>query len=220
MTEYILTVVQRIDHCTVFVGTEYTPFTTSRVAIGKCDFLSSHETYTEELGSHINLYDLTDIQADRFRPIGEYLKRIDFEPLFAKAIVTDRFENTIFLPDQAATAAQQIALTYHTAAKIRFENVQKICLRKLRLLDMLTPNALLLIAAIVHKADKNSFEVEAMVREWLAEQMAKQFWKTVQSEYMTLSRVMREDVQLSKRVFEKLAENPAMGGEGLDEDDE
>jgi hypothetical protein len=211
---------QRIDHCTIFVGTEYTPFTASRVAIGKCEFLSSHETYTKELGSHINLYDLTDIQDDRFKPIGEYLKRADFEPRFAKAIVTDRFEETIFLPDQAAAAAQQIALTYHTAAKIQFENVQKLCYRKLALLELLTPNTLLVLAAIVQKTEKCDFETEGMVREWLAERMAKQFWKIVQSEYMTLSRVMREDVALSKRVFEKLSENPGMGGEGLDEDDE
>ena len=87
------------------------------------------------------------------------------------------------------------------------------------LLELLSPNSLLVVAAIVQKAKKCDFEIEGMVREWLAEQMSKQFWKMVQFEHMTLSRVMREDVALSKRVFEKLAENPGLGGERLDEDD-
>jgi hypothetical protein len=209
---------RRIDHCTIFVGAEYTPFTANRVAMGKCNLLTDWETYTDELGSHINLYEHVDIQRDRFEPIGQYLKGGDFAPRFAKAISTDRFEDPIFMPEQRDDAAQRIAMTYHTAAKIQFEDVQRLCLRKLQLLGSLSPNGMLLVARVVQTTEKYGALVEEVMLEWLAEQISAQFWKLVESAYMTLSRVMRDDQALSKSVFQKLAKDPAIGIAGLDDE--
>lgn len=204
--------------CTIFVGTEYTPFTVSRAAMGKCDYLVDREAFQEAFGSHINLYEDNDIEKDGFKPIGDYLRGGDFAPRFAKTITTDRFEEAIFMPDQMDEAAQSIVRVYHTAAKIRFENVQKHCLRKLQLLDSLNPSCLLLVAKIVHLTSSYGAEVEEAIFEWLADQISRRFWKMVQMTHMQMSRVLREDVELSARIFEKLASDPTWGGEGIDDE--
>ena len=186
--------------------------------MGKCNLLTDLETYTEELGSHILLYEHLDIQKDRFEPIAQYLRQNDFHPRFAKAITTDRFEVPIFMPEQRDEAAQYIAMIYNTAAKIQFEDVQKVCLRKLRLLDSLSTKSVLLVARVVHMTEKYGAEVEELMLEWLADQVAGRFLKLVESASMTLSRVLKEDVGLSKRVYEKLAQNPEIGAGDLDDD--
>ena len=137
--------------------------------MGKCDTLSDWEVFTDELGSHINLYEYTDIEKERFEPIAEYLRRGDFSPRFeSKTIATDIFEDRIFLPEQRDEAARRIVLTYHTAAILRFENVQSLCLRKLRRLDALSPNCLLVVVRVVQQASRYGSAVEEEMLEWLS----------------------------------------------------
>lgn len=93
-----------------------------------------------------------------------------------------------------------------------------MCLRKLRLLTWISPDVLLILAKIVHRASLNGVEVEEEMFEWLADQIAGQFWHIAETQYMTFSRVMRDDADFSQRVFLKLAENPAIGAQGIDDD--
>lgn len=202
--------------CTIFVGPEYSHFTASLVSVGKSDFLSNLVIYDDRYGSHIILHNEVDIRSDRFKPIGQYLRGGDFTPKFAKNITTDRFEE-VFMPGEQEDAAEQIILAYHTAAKIGFEDMLKVCHRKLLLLDSLGPEAILTIARIAHLSDMSGFQVEQMVEDWLVDQIARQFWNIVRVANETMIRIMVDDEQLKKRVFKRLAKDPRIGSKGLED---
>lgn len=108
-------------------------------------------------------------------------------------------------------------MVYHTAAKIQFEDVQRLCLRKLRLLDDLSPNALLIVVRIAQNTERFGLDVEQEMFEWLATEISRQFWKLVETAYMTFSRVMRDDPELSRGVFKKMAVDPGAGSRDFDE---
>jgi hypothetical protein len=206
------------DRCTIFFGSEHTPFIVSRVAVGKCDNLSDWEVFEESLGSHIKLDENTDIEKDRFQPIDEYLKQGDFAPKFSKVFTSDRFEDTIILPEYRDKAAQNVVTVYHTAAKIGFEDIQKLCLRKLRVLNSLSPGCLLMLARIVRNSAKSGPDIEEEMLNWLATQLSTHFWKLVETASKTFSRVMREDTELSQRIFVKMAANLSTGLQDMDDD--
>lgn len=201
--------------CTIMIGPELTPFTVSRIYTGKFNFLANREIWTEELGSHINLDSETDIDEHRFKPIAEYLRGGDFAPRFRKSMTTDRFAQAI-MPHEQDQASAGIILTYHTAAKIECEEIQNLCFRKLRLLDLLGSKALVAVARIAHMTDKHEFEVEKRLQGWLADELARRLWQVADFAFDTLTTALREDVELSQEVYKRLAKNPRLGFEGLD----
>ena len=149
------------------------------------------------------------------------MKRGDFAPKFSKIFTADRLEDTILLPELRDKAAQNVAMVYHTAAKIGFEDVQKLCLRKLRVLDWLSPACLLILARVLKKtkdAASTGSDTEVEMLDWMATQFSVQFWRLVETQYLTFSRVMRADGELSQRVFEKMAANPKIGFQGIDDE--
>lgn len=208
----------RINNCTIFVGEEYTPFTVCRIASGKCEFLGDREFFEDGMGSYINLYEYSDINKNQFQPIHHYLNYGDFEPRFSRKSDVDRFEETMFLQDQHDEAAKAIIMVYHIAAKIQFQDIQNLCLRKLRLLDMLCPDGFVCLPRIIQMTDRFENDAGEEMLEWLADQISADFWKLVETKWITFSRVMRGYPEFCQRVFRKLAVNPATDYQSLDDD--
>ena len=146
------------------------------------------------------------------------MKRGDFAPKFSKTFTADRFEDTILLPENRDTAAQNVVTVFHTAAKIGFEDVQKLCLRKLRVLNSLSPGCLITLACIVRNSVQSEFDIEEEMLNWIATQLSTHFWQLVESASTSFSRVMREDTDLCQRVFVKMAANPSTASHGMDDD--
>lgn len=91
-------------------------------------------------------------------------------------------------------------------------------MRKLRLLDDLSPNALLVVVRIAQNTERYGSDVDQEMFDWLVKEVSRQFWKLVENTYMTFSRVMRDDPGFSKRVFSELAHNPAYASGGYYDD--
>lgn len=205
----------RYDACTIFVGKEFTPFSASVLAVRRCKFLESAKRFDNDLRSHINLYEESDIQREDFAPIGEYLQRKDFTPRLIDSDTRPRIEKVI-LPEEKDDAAKRIAMTYRTASKIQFADVQLLCVDKLKVLYPLSPQNLLIVVMIINKSEAWGCDAEVEVREWLVDHLVQHFWSLVEFEHKNLMKVMMDNETLSQSVFQKLADNPKAGRQDMD----
>ena len=205
--------------CTIFVGQEYAPFPASILAVNKCKFLSDRKRFDEELRDYIDLSEDSDIRREQFVPIAEYLQNGDkeFSPRLIDSGTHQRLEKVV-LPEEKDQAAQRIAVTYNTAAKIQFGEVQLLCVEKLKVLYPLSPRTLLIVAMIVTRTETWGCDAEDEIQDWLVDHVTEHWWSLAEFEVRNLKKVMGGNEVLSQRVFQKLADNPRAGWEGTDTD--
>ena len=199
------------DTCTIFVGADQTPFMVSKEGVGACDFLANRVSFTEELKTHIELDEHSDITAKEFFPLADYLDKGDFEPrLINKGNLLLRLDG-VFLPKERDSAAIAVSKVFLNAAKLWYETLQQLCVDKLKALYPLSLDALLTVLMIVSRADTHGSEAGEELKDWLTDHIAEFFWSLVEGKGPTFKRLMYENPETRRRVLEKLGQNSNLG---------
>ena len=156
--------------CTIFVGTAHTPFLVRKDAIGECDFLADLVTFTEDHKSHIKLYDRkeTNVEAEAFLPVHEYLTRQEFQPRLIDHVTYQRLEG-VMLSEEKDTAAVNIAKIYLTASKIKFGRVQVLCMYKIKALYPMSSTSLLIVFQVLKRAELWGCDTEYQINGWFVQ---------------------------------------------------
>lgn len=152
--------------------------------------------------SHINLYEETDISAEDFTPIHEFLLSGDFQPRFVGR-GTDQVEDTI-LHEQKDIAAEKISLVFLTASKLHMGDLQDLCVRKLKAMQPLSMQALM-IAVKCEKMATQENERGNELEEWLIQCVAGYLCDVLETGSLTLSRLMQEYPEFERAVLAKAA---------------
>lgn len=103
--------------CTIFVGNDQVPFLVSKEGVGACDFLANNVAFSEELKTHIELDEHSDITAKDFFPIADFLHKGDFEPVLINGDSLHRRLKGVALPDEKDRAAVMVSKVFLNAGK-------------------------------------------------------------------------------------------------------
>lgn len=148
------------------------------------------------LHSHIKLYEQSDITADEFTRVNEYLTTGDFAPSLIER-GNDQIEGVVLDEDKVA-AAETISIVYITASMLQLEDLQSLCVRKLQAMQPLGMQALRVAMMCEERAQQGDAKSE--LRQWLLHCVAERFFVFWETEYIMMRGLMknyggfREDV--------------------------
>jgi hypothetical protein len=200
----MLTASYSYNQCAIFVGEEHKPFFLSRDDVGKCDFLGDLVHFDQELRSHINLYEDTDITAEQFEPVHEYLKTKEFKPRLFSRENSEQLEG-VFMPEDKDEAAMKLVGVYATSAKLHFDALQERCVRKLQALYPLSALSLMLLVKSSENVESQTGNRDEHLRAWLVDHTAEQFFKLYEQNHMTMTRLMEEYPDFREDVIDRLS---------------
>ena len=209
------------DTCTIFVGEAMSFFFAPREEVDECPFLSERSIITEELGHHIDLSRDTNIEADDFGPIAQYLQQGDFAPCLVE-IGGQKCLEGVMIDDvsekEKREAMMQIAKVFNTANEMHFAALQWLCVNKLKAICSVGAKYVLVAAALLYEKCRSDSEVDSHVQEWLIDLLAEHFWTLVAKESLALERIVGQNEELRRRLFRKMGKGPDLGKEGLQAD--
>ena len=191
----------RYTEVTIFVGKDHKSFCLKKTDVDKIEYLKGLVQFDDELRSHVKLYDEQDMPANDFMPVVSYLQSGDFEPRFLDR-ESPQLED-VFMTEQHAMAVSKIGGVYLTAMKLRFANLQDLCVRKLKILQSLSAEALLIAVTYNAWAEAEGNE-DGEFRAWLVDHLAEQFFKLYERNSVTMVRIMAEHDELREDVIDRL----------------
>ncbi|KAK4547744.1 hypothetical protein LTR36_000702 [Oleoguttula mirabilis] len=203
--------------CTIFVGKdETTPFQVPMKAIADCEFLSEQVRFSEQKGSHIDLWTNTSIAAKDFVAIHEYMHIGDFVPRLTRD-TPPRIKGLV-IQEQRDEVAERCAYIFRTASQLQLASLQSLAVEKLKALYPLSPLRILLVTRIAQNSYPWGCEAEGELFGWLADHIAEYFYALMAEHGAALMGVLRNSDGLGQTVADRVAENPKACSRGLGEE--
>ena len=206
------------DSCLILVGneTEQTPFVVPYKAVGQSDILADQVEW-RTCGNTINLAYDAEITATAFMPVAEYLRDGEFAPVLIDKNGLRHLAG-VALQDEKHKPAVHAAYGYMVAAKLSLNDLQTLCFDKLSAIYPLSPLTLVYVLRLYAASPKWDAEVEGPMRDWLIAHVAEFYWVLVDQHGGALSRMLRQDEELSRGVHAMLANGESDGMRGCSDD--
>ena len=117
----------------------------------------------------------------------------------------------IALSMQADRTAEAIAWVYKAATTIQHEELQKLAVKKMRVLYPLTPLSLLIVATIVGGGNSLEQQSRDPILPTIEYSIAESYFLLVEHHGSQLAQVLRGNLALRMAVHKRLANNPHFG---------
>lgn len=143
---------------------------------------------------------LSSLDADAFRPVGEYIDRREYHPnILDEGTAHVRLEGDL-TPEMLCYQVLRCGTVYQVAQMLEMPGLQDLAFRKLK---ALTPHyqALEILTVIELLFDISSPEI----RQYLTQYVADNYWNLVLTETKKMVEVMAANEELARAVFGKLS---------------
>ena len=184
----------------IYVDNPHKIFKVRRSGLDASPLLSKLLTHHPENGWYIMSPKLSSLDAENFRPIGEYIERREYHP----NILDDhtphvRLEGDL-IPEMLRHEVVRCGTIYQVAQMLEMPGLQDLVFRKLK---ALTPHyqALEMLTVIELLFDIGSPEI----RQYLTQHVADRYWDLVLAETVKTAEVMIANTELMRGVFGKLS---------------
>ncbi len=184
----------------IYVDNPHKLFKVRRSGLDASPLLSKLLTHHPENGWYIMSPQLSSLDAENFRPIGEYIDRREYHP----NILDDhtphvRLEGDLN-PEMLRHEVVRCGTIYQVAQMLEMPGLQDLVFRKLK---ALTPHyrALEMLTVIELLFDIGSPEI----RQYLTQHVADHYWTLVLAETVKTVEVMKANTELMRGVFGKLS---------------
>ena len=197
------------DKVTVFVGNPHMKFGLQRSKLDASPLLSKLVSYHPKYGWHVMHPTLSELDEDKFMPVGQYLMRGEYDPnIVDEGTEWVRLETIRGVQDDVSGEAIRSGIIYETARTLEMPGLQDLAFRKLKALGQSGPHEQFEILEVVGHVFKNA---QPDMQKYLVEYLAEHFWNLVVVANRKLYNVMETDEVLAKRVFGLLAGYPEAG---------
>ena len=191
---------------TIFVGNPHIPFGLRRSSLDASPLLSKDLSYDPKIGWYVMSPTLSELDRDKFMPVGQYLMRGEYDPnIVDEGTEWVRLEATRGVQYDVSGEAVRSGIIYDTARTLEMPGLQDLAFRKLKALAQDRPHQPFEILEVVDRVFKAA---QPDMKKYLVEYLAEQFWNFVVVENRKFTDVMEADKVLAKRVFGLLAGHP------------
>lgn len=193
------------DRVIIYVGNPHTQFAAKRSHLDISPLLNSLIASHPDNGWYVMSPLLSQLHADDFYPVGEYLTRGEYDP----NILNDgtdfvRLEGAL-KRDELGNQAVRCAVIYSTAQVLELPGLQDLAFRKLKALEnMETHQAIALLTVVEMIFDKANEDL----RQYLVQYMADHYWDLNLAETAKMAEIMRGNKELVEGVFGLLSGRP------------
>ena len=193
----------------IYVDNPHKKFKVRRSGLDASPFLAKLLMHHPKNGWYIMSPMLSSLEADAFRPVGEYIDRREYHPnILDEGTAHVRLEGDL-TPEMLCDQVLRCGTVYQVAQMLEMPGLQDLAFRKLK---ALTPHyqALEILAVIELLFDISSPEI----RQYLTQYVADNYWNLVLAETKKMVEVMAAKEELARAVFGKLSVK-----EEIEEDD-
>ena len=184
----------------IYVDNPHKKFKVRRSGLDASPLLAKLLLHHSKMGWYIMSPMLSSLDADAFRPVGEYLDRREYHPnILDEGTAHVRLEGDLN-PEMLCYQVLRCGTVYKVAQMLEMEGLQDLAFRKLK---ALTPHyqALEILTVIELLFDISSPEI----RQYLTQYVADNCWNLVLTETKKLVEVMATNEELARAVFGKLS---------------
>ena len=186
----------------VYVGNPHEIFKVKRSGLNASPFLSNLLRHASEGSGYIMSPMLSLLEAEEFRPIGEYIDRREYYPnILDDGTEHVRFEGGLN-PEMVGDQIVRCGTIYKLAKTLEMPGLQDLAFRKLKALEShFAPLQILTVVEVL-------FDIGSPgIRQYLTQYVADHFYNLVLAETEKIVDIMFTNEDLAKGVFEKLSGN-------------
>ena len=184
----------------IYVDNPHKKFKVLRSGLEASPFLSNLLMHHPKNGWYIMSPMLSSLDADAFRPVGEYIDRREYHPnILDDGTAHVRLEGDL-TPAMLCYQVLRCGSVYQVAQMLEMPGLQDLAFRKLK---ALTPHyqALEILTVVELLFDIGSLEI----RQYLTQYVADNYWHLVSAETKKMVEVMTANEELARAVFGKLS---------------
>lgn len=187
------------------------PIIISRVPLNRIQqypFLDNIKQREEDGQWYISRSPFFEFNIRDFDPVAEFLRGGEYRP----RLVDDGTHQAALEDVNTAEAVKREVFrcgsTFQYAGRIKMHDLQRLAVRKLRVINQYPSEEILHVAKIVyaHTPADSDPEATAAIRDLLECHIANNFWRIADTELVTLTRIMEEHADLAQMVFAKRVE--------------
>ena len=184
----------------IYVDNPHKKFKVRRSGLDASPLLAKLLMHHSKNGWYIMSPMLSSLDADAFRPVGEYIDRREYHPnILDEGTAHVRLEGDL-TPEMLCYQVLRCGTVYQVAQMLEMPGLQDLAFRKLK---ALTPHyqALEILTVIELLFDISSPEI----RQYLTQYVADNYWNLVLTETKKMVEVMAANEELARAVFGKLS---------------
>ena len=178
----------------IYVDNPHKKFRVKRSGLNASPLLSSLVAQNPENGWYLMSPMLSDLNADDFLPIGQYLERGEYDPnILDEGTEWVRLEKDLAGPERGAEVIR-CATIYSTAQMLQLPGLQALAFRKLEALAKWEPHqpfAILCVVDLVFEKGNDD------LRQYLMQYLAKHYWDLILAETVKISEMMQANKKLA-----------------------
>lgn len=199
----------------IYVDNPHKKFRVKRSGLNASPLLKNFVVHNPENGWYVMSPMPSNLNADSFLPVGQYLERGGYDPnILDEGKEYDRLEMELTEPERGAEVVR-CATIYSIAQMLELPGLQILAFRKLKALAKWEPHQPFAVLCVV---DLVFEKVDEDLRQYLVQYLAGHYWDLVLAETVKLPEVMKENEELAKRVH-GLSSGAATSGAAMEVDE-